>query len=739
VIGNDTAQARPLIQAPLARTLLAVLCASLLFLLMTLPVVLSTESLRRPLDLTSAVLGSAALLLALIAVDGLVRRTGFWWALALLLLAVITVRGSYFAIAKFSGAGFTREVFIHMEWQSLVIAWKDYGRLIRRVCLLILLSALCLMLASRVRMRPPRAVSGVLLLTAIGGIWFARSGLPEAELLHSWVAWKQPVSATVNPDSLAKFEQTGLLQTEIQTKHQILVDGGEQPRNLILVYLESVGRNLVDQDQWPELMPAYGQLLEAHAFVDFLWASSFITIEGLTNSMCGTLFPFSSGNDSMAAGRGLGEGLTCLGDVLDRAGYRQIYMGGAGMNFAGKGAFLAAHGYRDLRGMEYWRRQGLRQRRGTWGLSDADLFEQALDEVRSLDAADQPYNLTLLTIGTHLPGYTYEECAPYPHGRHRFLQALHCQDQLLRQWIDQLQSEGLLDDTLLVITADHHVFANQDMRGLFGDAVYDRRLPFIVIGNDVPEPARTVGAAYDIAPTVLDLLGLEHNATFMLGQSLLKPSNRPDYYVLRYEDVAAGQVIENGRPDCGSNGPGEGQLPLSGCDKAELLSLLGAMVLSQSRQGSRLICNNAVDSMVRTPWREDQTIELVIEGEDLSQRFVYRSRRIDPNQAGVYALGFDEEGWLRDQRFLPMTELSEGARPGELVTDLPRWLLIWVPPEDRSLPTLALPDDSHIDLSRQVAWFSSGPDNRSASGLLGSDEAETLSIESLLCPWRASE
>jgi len=57
----------------------------------------------------------------------------------------------------------------------------------------------------------------------------------------------------------------------------------------------------------------------------YFWTSSYITIEGLTNSQCGTLFPFPRGSESMAGGSGLAERLACLGDVLAAAGYHQVY------------------------------------------------------------------------------------------------------------------------------------------------------------------------------------------------------------------------------------------------------------------------------------------------------------------------------------------------------------------------------------------------------------------------------
>src|SRR5690606_21256950 len=121
-------------------------------------------------------------------------------------------------------------------------------------------------------------------------------------------------------------------------------------------------------------------------------------------------FQFARGSDSLLGYEGIAEELPCLGDVLARAGYRQTYLGGADLGFGAKGTFLSNHGYTKVLGREELVAVDLHPRPGTWGVSDADLFGLALQELDQLQATGQPFNLTLLTIGTHLPGYFYEEC-----------------------------------------------------------------------------------------------------------------------------------------------------------------------------------------------------------------------------------------------------------------------------------------------------------------------------------------
>jgi hypothetical protein len=504
----------------------------------------------------------------------------------------------------------------------------------------------------------------MLLMVGVLALGVMRSALPEWQLIRAWQAWSQPLVVEIDATKRRAFTRLNVVETDVLPKRRVRATAPEQPKNLILVYLESVGVNLAHRHDWPDLMPNFERLLAEHAWVDHVWTSSYITIEGITNTQCGTLFPFGRGSDSLAEGDRLADELPCLGDVLKQAGYHQVYMGGAGMRFAGKGRFLETHGYDELLGLEHWREQGLRQRPGKWGLSDAELFDLSIDEIRRLRRKDQPFNLTLLTIGTHLPGYLYRECEAYPHGDHRFLDALHCSDQLLGRWLDRLQAEGLLDDTLLVITADHHVFPNPDMRSLFGEDVLDRRLPFIVLGEVLPAPAQTTGAGYDLAPTVLDLLAVEHNTRFMLGRSLLREPSRPDYLLKRYAAIHEQRVIRPGEVPCSGAARRRLSLPLTDCDRADLVALINATLAAASQRPSQIVCeleSNALANWASLPTDANAPLQLMIGGEPQAERFVFRSRPVTPTRRGLYALILNEYGEVLRRRFMPLRDPHESV------------------------------------------------------------------------------
>ena len=695
---------------PLASHLLGWL---LLFLLLWLPVDLAAQLLD---DSRIRSLNLLACLSAVFAALGLRRlwpSAACAWLLLCLTLLAFLLRATHLGLIHFSGAGFSIEFFIHLEWQSVQLAVQQYPGLLAAALLGLMLLAALLgwLLQPRHVMRRSLAQGLTLLLVAGAGAALARAAAPEYQLLRAWQQWSSPLAANLPAETFARWQGLDWLQLRTRPNQLVIARPGPQARNLVLIYLESVGTPLIEHPRWPGLMPRLAQLQREHALLPHLEASAFITIEGLVNSQCGSLLPFQRDSDSYASGEGLFERMTCLGDVLARAGYRQSYLGGAGMGFAGKGAFLAEHGYDRLLGYEHWTALGLHARPDTWGLSDAELFEQALMELDRLRAEPELHQLTLLTIGTHLPGFVYEECAAYtlPGGQDPFLQSLHCTDQLLGRFVDALQARGVLEDTLLVITADHHIFPNPDMRRLFGDtAVEQRRLPLIVLGPDpLPRAAQASGASFDLAPTLLDLLDIRHDARFALGRSLLRPGTERSYLPNRYYGVHHGAVIRHDA-ECGPRQTPP-RLPLDPCDHRELLQVLAQLSLSLSEQTVRLDCE--AEQPLHLAVQGPQEFELWLDGEPQRQRFHHNSRPLHSVEPGLYRLAFGPDGAVAARDFLH-ADLDQESLASRHAPGAPEHaaLAVWLPgdPEVETAGAVAallstlLPD---FDPALAAAWW----------------------------------
>jgi len=231
----------------------------------------------------------------------------------------------------------------------------------------------------------------------------------------------------------------------------------------------------------------------------------------------------------------------CFADVLKAAGYRDVFMGGASTRFAGKGYFLSAQGYEEVRGREeltplmtdptYL---------NNWGLYDDTLLGLAARKFDELAAnPDQPFNFTVLTVDTHPPdGTVSQTCTPYPAIDNNIFHAVHCTDQLLEKFITHLEQSPAWDNTVVLLMSDHLHMRNTGMD--FYPAEYDRRLFVNILNAGVSDVVDVSGTHMDVAPTLLNLMDVQHKQSFLVGADLLAPetANRIDVDVMGPREAA---------------------------------------------------------------------------------------------------------------------------------------------------------------------------------------------------------
>ena len=120
----------------------------------------------------------------------------------------------------------------------------------------------------------------------------------------------------------------------------------------------------------------------------------------------------------------------------------------------------------------------------------------------------------------------------------RYLNAVHYVDGLVGRDLAVLKKQGLLKNTIIVVTADHGEEFNDEKLGLWGHgSAYDRfqlHVPFILYIPNVPSKIVTQRTShYDIVPTVMrHVLGnLNPIADYSVGTDLLYPKQQSCFWV----------------------------------------------------------------------------------------------------------------------------------------------------------------------------------------------------------------
>ncbi|MBB6520101.1 sulfatase-like hydrolase/transferase [Pseudoteredinibacter isoporae] len=427
--------------------------------------------------------------------------------IACFLLAMLWVILSctFFVADYFSGNGIDEATVYHMQYGLGGAGFGEYSRLI-------LVSSLGL-----------AAIVGLL----IYAFFFGRK--PEAS---KTVVTLMPASLFAallcNPASLDLYRVSGLDTAPAASDfHQYyqkpeLSASRNHTKNIVYIYAESLEQNYFDETLFPDLMPKLKALsAESSLFTNIhqVYGTGW-TIAGIAASQCGISLVTPSHGNSMSGMPEFLPGATCLGDLLSKEGYQLNFMGGAQLKFAGKGKFLKNHGFSTIKGLNHFKKdETISKNTSAWGLYDDQLLTLVREEFQQLQDQNKPFGLFALTLDTHHPkGHISKSCRDmrYRDGSNAMLNAVHCTDALLSDFIESIRALDKDKNTVIVLASDHLALKN-----LAWDTLKQKpRKNFLMIID--PEQKgqiiNTEGSPLDIAPTLLSAVGYEANMG--LGKNL---------------------------------------------------------------------------------------------------------------------------------------------------------------------------------------------------------------------------
>lgn len=210
------------------------------------------------------------------------------------------------------------------------------------------------------------------------------------------------------------------------------------------------------------------------------------------------------------------------------------------------------------------------------GLSDKEFFRQSIDKIKKISDENQNYYITMITLTNHTPwdegdkygdytvdykttktdedGNTIDITLPYMEGTElgNYFKAVHYADSAIGEFIDELDNNGLLENTVIVIYGDHDAkiskseyryFYNYDLETgeeydkddeRYVDVDYynyelNRKVPFIIWtknskGNKLlNKKIDKVMGMYDAMPTLANMLNFEYQ--YALGHDIFSKEN----------------------------------------------------------------------------------------------------------------------------------------------------------------------------------------------------------------------
>jgi phosphoglycerol transferase len=330
------------------------------------------------------------------------------------------------------------------------------------------------------------------------------------------VAGASSFSHQVSLNEYLRAMRSGLDLNDFYAVPEIVGNPDEKPKNLVVVYMESVEQKLTDDSLFgKDMLAPLEQATTGWDSVDLHQpANGGWTLGGVVDTQCGLPLRMANaeihGNALNTTGESLSSylpGATCLGDVLQKQGYTSVFLGGASTKFAGKGTFLRDHGYSQVVGFDEWKKTGETEA-WAWGLSDRRLFVNAKTTIDRLESSSQPFMLTLLTLDTHPNDHVQPYCSV---DTEKALSSIYrCSMDEVAGFVSYMHEQGYLDDTVVVLMGDHLRMVGEgdsfrnELASRTDRTIFNR----IWSPNGIDIRTRSINQ-FDMYPTILETLGYQ--------------------------------------------------------------------------------------------------------------------------------------------------------------------------------------------------------------------------------------
>ncbi len=176
------------------------------------------------------------------------------------------------------------------------------------------------------------------------------------------------------------------------------------------------------------------------------------------------------------------------------------------------------------------------------GINDYDFLKQSVDFI---EEAEEPFFAYLITVTSHTPFTFYPEEFEQEEFEalnsqlvRDFFNSLYFVDHSLEMFFEELEDRGLKDDTLFVIYSDHEAAIETPEYSSSVNFNVDRNIkepehiPLLIKHPDLNAGTiEKTGTITDLAPTILDILGVNDMPDEFMGYSMMHPEDKPVLFI----------------------------------------------------------------------------------------------------------------------------------------------------------------------------------------------------------------
>lgn len=282
---------------------------------------------------------------------------------------------------------------------------------------------------------------------------------PNSILRNSYITAKMISNSKVKKNYNEILNNMGVNKNWIVNPEEIQASSG---KNVVLIYLESFERGFFNKNYFSNLTPNLDKLKKEWTYYD-----NYQEVPG-TGWTMGAMYSTQTGMPTLFGlhGNEIFNNIDkikvpSIGKIMEKAGYEQIFIKGADLDFSGTRNFFELTGYKGFGNSELDNSYS----RNSWGVRDKEVFEEAKIKYLELQKTGKPFNLTVLNLDTHFPHGLPDE---------RFRQilgnelsgveyAIKTIDYLIGDFIKFLKDQPSYKDTVIYIIPDHTIMGSEEM------------------------------------------------------------------------------------------------------------------------------------------------------------------------------------------------------------------------------------------------------------------------------------
>ena len=302
-------------------------------------------------------------------------------------------------------------------------------------------------------------------------------------------------------------------------------------KNLIFIIAESFSELAVSEKYTPTL---YKLVHDGFYFENFYTSNNLSTIGGEFQALTGLY----ADNTILGSWRsGMAYYPYGLGTVFKNLGYNTYAYHNNSVYFQDRNVYLKSQGFDNFKGCY----NGLEKLMNCsqWPQSDVEMINVTIDDYLQ---SDKPFMTYYMTVSGHFY-YTFDENAmavknkdlvkdlDYPEAIRGYIATQIELDKALELLMNKLKEANKLDDTVIVMLADHYPYNLPidyiNMMSTYNrDSLIEVNSNNLIIYNSKMKSIKVdkVGMSIDVLPTVLNLFGVEYDSRLIMGKDILSTS-----------------------------------------------------------------------------------------------------------------------------------------------------------------------------------------------------------------------